>query len=64
MNGDGDERYAKSEIRIAEIDEAAARRVNPDQNRIEIEGGINALPSFSLMRRRGEMKGGSTMPKT
>ena len=54
MNGDGDERETKREIRIAEIDETAARRVDADQDGVEIEGGINALPTFSLLRwKRG-----------
>ena len=48
MNGDGDERQTKSQVRIAEIDETTGSRVNRDQNGKEIQSGVDAFASFPL----------------
>ena len=58
VNGDGDEREAKRQVGIAEIDETTAGGVNSDQDGVKVESGVNALPPFAL---RGE---GETRPYT
>ena len=56
MNGDGDERKTKSQIGITEIDESAARGVNPDQNGVEIERRVDTFTPFALRIERRKIE--------